>query len=63
MKTGYMGMHLELPGDVGVWLSGNHCKVWLAHGLPTFEGSIDQLEVAHPDVLAQLIKLQVVKVS
>lgn len=37
-------------------LTGDNCKLWLGYGLPDYEGSIDGLEQAHPEIFAELIE-------
>ena len=45
---------VELPNNIAVELSGANCKVWLGYGLPDYEGPIDGLAEALPDILQEL---------
>jgi hypothetical protein len=45
---------VELPNNIAVELTGANCKVWLGYGLPDYEGPIDGLAEALPDVLREL---------
>ena len=45
---------VELSNNVAVELTGANCKVWLGYGLPDYEGPIDGLAEALPDVLREL---------
>ena len=45
---------VELSNNVAVELTGANCKVWLGYGLPDYEGPIDGLVEAFPDILQEL---------
>ena len=45
---------VELSNNVAVELTGANCKVWLGYGLPDYEGPINGLAEALPDILQEL---------
>lgn len=60
---GHMGFFVYLRGGGEVRLEGNQVTYWAGYGLPTYEGPIDGLEQAHPEVLSELIARNAVRVT
>lgn len=46
---------LNLSNDGYIELTGDSAKYWEGYGLPTFEGNLEGLSVAHPLVMQELI--------
>ena len=54
---------VQCKNNILVELEGDTCKVWLSYGLPDHRCMIDELESLLPDVWAELLERQLIKLT
>lgn len=56
-----MVMTAPVGDNAQVELTGDNCKLWLGYGLPDYEGPIDGLEQAHPEIFKEMLERKLIK--
>lgn len=57
----YMVMEVTLSDNGLVELTGPNVRYWIGCGLPDYEGSLEGLKLAFPQVVTELVTRKIIK--